>query len=75
MAERNQAFYEQFVTEYGTNPAHTNLWTGEQIQSLIYSLLEFQTSNSSRDIIAKCNANLAYYKSLYKKLTTANFIQ
>lgn len=73
MAEGNQAFYQQFVTEYGSSPAHANLWTGEQLESLIASLVTFQKSNLSTQVITKCDANITYYKNLYKKLTTTKF--
>ena len=74
MAEGNQAFYQQLVTEYGSSPAHATLWTGEQLESLIASLVAFQKSNLSKQIISKCDANITYYKNLYKKLTATKFI-
>ena len=72
VANINQAFYQQFVEEHGSSLAHADLWTGYQLENLITSLVALKMSNIDRSVIDKCNANISFYKKLYKELTTKN---
>lgn len=73
LAEQNQCFYIQFVAEYGCCKANAYLWTGLQLQSLIEALQNYVLTVASTCDKIKCNANISFYKNLYKKLTNQNF--
>ena len=73
LVEQNQTFNQQFVKDYGSCRANAVLWTGEQLQSLIEALQNYNLTLSTVGDKIKCNANISFYKNLYKTLTTFSF--
>lgn len=71
LASLNQQFYKQFVAEFGTSSMNASLWPGEQLHSLIVSLINYRDTQTP--LLSKRDANITYYKKLYKSLTTLSF--
>jgi hypothetical protein len=74
LASLNQQFYKQFVAEYGSSSSNAFLWPGEQLHSLIVSLINYRSTHTTLLTISKVDANIIYYKNLYKALTKTFFI-
>lgn len=74
LASLNQQFYKQFVAEYGTSNCNASLWPGEQLHSLIVSLINYRNAHTALLTISKVDAIITDYKKLYKALTNSFFI-
>lgn len=74
LAALNQQFYKQFVAEYGTSSSNASLWPGEQLHSLIVSLINYRNAHTALLTISKVDAIIMDYKKLYKALTNSFFI-
>lgn len=71
-AEKNLAFYNQLVIEYGYTSA-LNLFPAEQLQQLLLQLIQYRTV-APETLIGKIDTNVVEYRNLYKKLTNQDFI-
>lgn len=73
-ASSNQQFYNHLVAEFGSSVSNAFLWPGEQIHSLIVSLIIYRSRVTATEVLNSVDFNIEYYKGLYKKLTNTFFI-